>query len=69
MITTEYPVNIINTFGKNVNSQLIELLGGDDDRVLACQGHQAAVVVPEGVLHAGNLAHDIKISKFPLLLL
>lgn len=39
-------------------SQLVELLGGDDDGVLASQGHQAAVVIPEGILHAGNLTQS-----------
>ncbi len=39
------------------HSQLVQLLGGDDDRVLAGQRHEAAVVVPERVLHAGDLEH------------
>lgn len=41
--------------GDTIDSQLVELLGCDDDGVLAGQRHQAAVMVPERVLHARDL--------------
>lgn len=41
-----------------LNSQLVELLRSDDDRMLTGERHEAAVVIPEGVLHAGDLAEE-----------
>lgn len=54
-------------FNQDCDSQLVQLLGGDDDGVLARQGHEAAVVVPERVLHAGHLQHSSAWQKYKII--